>query len=156
MKAIYIILVYAFLAFSVDLVFTENILAQSPDPAAAVALAAAQPQAPAVILPPANVSVAAPAAPPQWAADLIVAISTLPVIGPLVGKAMVYAGILSSILTAIVACMLGVLSTLSGAFNFAGLAGFAAKLELFKNGRIMYWLSYLSMFNAKKPESLKA
>lgn len=149
MKAIYVVLVYAFLAFSVDLVFTENIFA---DPAAAVAVA--QPQAVAApVAAPENVSVAAPAAPPQWAADLIVTISKLPVVGPLVSKAMLYAGIISSILTAIVACMIGVVSALSGAFNLAGLMGFVAKLEAFKSGKIMYWLSYLSMFNAKKPDA---
>lgn len=100
-----------------------------------------------------SVQVAEPAAPPQWAQNVIVTAQHLPVVGPYVSKALMYAGIVSSILTALVACMLSILSVLVGAFNISGLAGIASAIDAFKKGKVMYWLSYLSMFNAKKPEA---
>lgn len=76
----------------------------------------------------------------------------LPVIGPIVSKALLYAGIVSSILTALIACLLTIFTALSKVLNLAGLMSIAEKVQLFKNGKVMYWLTYLSMFNAKKPE----
>ncbi len=114
--------------------------------------------APMVTPTPANpepVLVAEPAAPPKWAEDLIVSVQKFPVIGPIVSKALLYAGILSSILTGLVAFLLATLGTLAGAFNLGGLVKVAEAITVFKNGKFMYWLSYLSMFNAKKPEEKK-
>jgi hypothetical protein len=95
--------------------------------------------------------VAEPAAPPQWAQDLIVSAGKLPVVGPVVTKGMVYLGIISSILTAGIAFLLSVLAALSGIASLANLTSFATKLTAFRDGKIMYWLKYLSMFNAQKP-----
>lgn len=101
---------------------------------------------------PASVSVAEPAAPPAWAEKLIVAVSAVPVVGPILSKAVLYAGIVSSSLTAIIAFLLSVMAALGGVLKISGLAELAAKLEAFKSGKIMYYLKYLSMFNASKPD----
>lgn len=97
-----------------------------------------------------TVQVAEPAAPPKWVEQLIMTAQDLPVIGPIVTKAVLYLGIISSILTALIACLLTVLNALSGIASLTGLASFAAKIQVFKNSKIMYWLKYISMFNAKK------
>lgn len=97
-----------------------------------------------------TVQVAEPAAPPKWAEQLIVTSQELPVIGPIVTKGLLYLGMVSSILTALIACLLTVLNALSGIASLTGLANFAAKVQIFKNGKVMYWLKYISMFNAKK------
>lgn len=104
------------------------------------------------VAPSGTVVVAEPAAPPKWAEDLIMTAQKLPVIGPIVSKALLYAGIVSSILTALIACLLTIFTALSKVLNLAGLMSIAEKVQLFKNGKVMYWLTYLSMFNAKKPE----
>ncbi len=137
------------------LLFSVFSFAQSPSPSASASpakMVAAPAATPAQILPAGDVAVAEPAAPPQWAENLLVSVQKLPVIGPIITKIMVWLGIVSAILTSLIAFLLTALSALSGVLNIAGLAQAADKIQLFKNGKIMYWLKYLSMFNAKKPE----
>lgn len=137
------------LLFFSALMLSIYTFAESP---AAVVVA---PSAPSVVAPApiVNVPVAEPAAPPKWAEQMLVTIQGLPYVGPIVSKILLYAGIVSSILTAFIAFLLTVLSALMGVMNMAGLASFAAKIQLFKDSKFMYWLKYLSMFNAKKPEA---
>jgi hypothetical protein len=133
----------------------------SPTPAAGLPSAVTQasttlPPAPLLSIPmgtPPGPGVAVPqaAAPPVWAEQLIVAAEKLPLVGPYVAKALLYLGILSSILTVLVAAILTVLNTLMGSFNLAGLTQAAAWLSKFKDGKVMYWLKFFSVFNAKKP-----
>ena len=116
-----------------------------PPPAVAPAIAA-----PAAV---AVVPVAEPAAPPTWMQNLIVFVQGLPVIGPIAAKVFMYAGLLSVILTSLVAFLLGILSVLSKAFGSVGaLQSLSAWIEEFKDGPIMYWLMYFSNFNAQKPD----
>lgn len=103
-----------------------------------------------------TVPVAEPAAPPKWAQDILVAAENLPVVGPVVSKVLLYLSILSSILTTGIAFLLAILSGVSRLANLAGLAAFAAKVQLFRNGRIMYWLKFASMFNAQKEKQVVA
>lgn len=153
MKSIYLFLSCFAVTVAVLTAWSKPVVAQNVDPQAAAVLVTAQPSVLApLVASPQVVAVAEPAAPPKWAADLLVSVQNFPVIGPIVSKAILYVGIVSSILTALVACVLTILSALSGALNLAGLASFVAKIQDFKNGKIMYWLTYLSMFNAKKPD----
>ena len=99
-----------------------------------------------------TVQVAEPAAPPKWVEELIVIAQDLPVVGPIVSKVLIYLGIISAILTSLIAFLLTAISALSKVLNLAGLVNFAAKLQAFKDGPIMYWLKYASLFNAKKTE----
>lgn len=116
----------------------------------------AGPEMPAAIstpvVPTASVVVAEPAAPPAWAQDLIVTAESLPVVGPILSKALLYLGILSSILTVMVGALITVLNTLMGALNLAGLVRIASALAAFRDGRVMYWLKFFSLFNARKKQ----
>lgn len=140
MKSAFLIFATAFILFNISY---ANEITPTSTPAAVVQTVPVQ--APIEV-----VQVAEPAAPPKWAEQLIVTAQDLPVIGPIVSKALVYLGIVSSIVTAVIACLLTILNALSGIANLAGLANFANKLQVFKDGKIMYWLKYISLFNAKK------
>lgn len=98
------------------------------------------------------VAVAEPAAPPVWAQELLVFIQQVPVIGPYASKAIFYLGIVSSLLTAVVICLLTILNTLIGVATAAGWVSFSNALVSFRDGRFMYWLKFMSAFNAKKPQ----
>lgn len=132
--------------------------ASGATPVAASAPATTTPTVPAPVVTPVPpgtpsgpaVAVAEPAAPPTWAQDLIVTAQGLPVIGPIVAKLLVYIGILSSILTTLVGALLAVINTLMGVFNLAGLVSASTWLAGFRDGKIMYWLRFFSLFNAKK------
>jgi hypothetical protein len=150
-------LTYFCLAFSLQLAVFQPAHAQDSATATAAVLAqATQPQHFAVAIAatpaPQNVSVPEPAAPPQWATDLLMNAARLPVVGPYISKALLYLGILTALLTSLVAFLLGAISLLQGAFNISGLGSFASLLATFKDGKIMYWLKFFSNFNAKKPE----
>lgn len=112
-------------------------------------------QAPVVVVP-ASSDVAAVAAnpiaaPPAWATELLSVISGLPIVGPILSKAMTYLGILGALMTALVAFLLAAASALKNVTAWAGLASLAAKVQAFQQSQIMYWLTTLSMFNAKVP-----
>lgn len=99
------------------------------------------------------VPVAAPSAPPAWLQNLLVFVQGLPIIGPYAAKAFVYVSAISALLTSLVAFLLAALTILSKVFgSVSGLQSFSALIEEFKEGQIMYWLTYLSNFNAQKPD----
>lgn len=100
---------------------------------------------------PSVVAVAEPAAPPAWAQQLMVTAQKLPVIGPIVSKALLYLGILASVLTMLAGFLIGALQAISGAFSYAGLTNAVAAIGAFQNGKFMYYLKYFSLFNAQKP-----
>lgn len=97
------------------------------------------------------VAVAEPAAPPLWAQEFLVAVQSLPVVGPVIAKLIFYLGIFASILTTLVVALLGVLNTLIGMANLTKLVGVANALAAFRDGKFMYWLTFFSNLNAKKP-----
>lgn len=151
MKALHVFLLAAFLFAIADPI---SVLADSQtSPATAVTASAPAPVMtpvpPGVSLP--AVAVAEPSAPPLWAQDIIVAAEKLPFIGPVVAKVLLWCGILSGVLTTLVGALLGVLNLLLGAFNLAGLTNASSWLVAFRDGKVMYWLKFFSMFNAKKP-----
>lgn len=121
------------------LIFAGPVLANEPAPEVV--------QGPAIAE---TVPVAPPAAPPKWAEQLIVQLEAMPVVGPVVTKIVVWLGIISAILTSFIAFLLTALNLLKGVLNIAGLVQLVDKIEEFKNGKIMYWLKYLSMFNSSK------
>lgn len=158
MKKLYTVLIYVALALILDIAMVEKISAQ-PDAssqAAAMQAQTIQPDsgstsiAPQPAPAPAVVAVPEPAAPPSWATDLLMEVSRLPVVGPYVSKALLYLGILTAILTTLVAAILSILASLQGGFNAAGLVDASNAVTAFKNGKIMYWLTYFSNFNAQK------
>lgn len=158
----YQLAILASFVFTLDAVVCNPAHAQDASSAAQAQVAASAPapvaQAPVAVLPPpaapaAVVSVPAVAAPPAWAADILSVVSGLPVVGPYLSKALLYLGILAAILTALVAAALSILASLKGAFSWAGLDTAASAIQSFQSGQIMYWLTYFSNFNAKKPSA---
>lgn len=130
-----------------------QVAASAPAPVAQAPVAVLPPPAPAIILPAPVVSVPAVAAPPSWATDILAVVSGLPVVGPYLSKALLYLGIIAAILTTLVAAALSILASLKGAFSWAGLDTAASAIQSFQTGQVMYWLTYFSNFNAKKPSA---
>lgn len=99
-----------------------------------------------------TVAVPQPAAPPAWAQEIMVSAEKLPIVGPVVSKVLLWSGIVAGILTTLVAALLSIVNTLMGVANLSGLNTVATALAKFRDGKIMYWLKFFSLFNAKKPE----
>ena len=138
--------IFAFLfAFCIPLVFAQS-PAVAPTPPVAVNQATPQASTDA-----ATVAANPDAAPPAWATELLASVEKLPVVGPLVGKLLMYVGILGALMTALMSFLLALASALKNVTSWAGLATFAARVEMFQQSKIMYWLTTLSLFNAKAP-----
>lgn len=99
-----------------------------------------------------TVAVQTPAAPPVWAQDLLATAAGIPVVGPVVTKVLMYVGIVSSILTMLVAFLISALSALMSVFTWAGLTELATALAAFQAGKVMYYLKFFSLFNAQKKD----
>lgn len=135
--------------------------ASTPQVAAPVASAVAVPAGQPVVVPagvslaPSQAAVAVPAvsAPPAWATVILTTVANLPVVGPYVSQLLLWLGILAAILTTLVGAVLTILASLKGAFKWAGLDTAVAAITAFQAGPIMYWLTYFSNFNAKKPSA---
>jgi hypothetical protein len=135
---------------------TSLAFAQTPVTAPPLVVASPAPQvvAPASPISTVNANAVAQnpdAAPPAWATEFLVFIEKLPVVGPYVGTIMMYLGILGALMTALVAFLLSVANALKAVTTWAGLANFAALIQTFQQSKIMYWLTTLSLFNAKAP-----
>lgn len=92
--------------------------------------------------------------PPQWAYSILLDAQALPVVGPVISKTLLYAGIASSILTMLVAFLIGSMTALASVFNYAGLTSAVQAITVFQKGPVIYWLKFFSLFNAKKPDAL--
>jgi len=88
--------------------------------------------------------------PPQWLEKAMDVVSSLPFVGPYIVEIAKWLGVIASLLTILVTAVLGSLKVLSAALNLAKLADLALKVNKLANGPIMYWLSFFSMYNAKK------
>ena len=153
------------LIFSILFCFT--LFAQQPAPEAAQPLPAAPVvAAPAVAMPPLTAVEKAELpqlevkdeslVPPTWLQDVIVAVKGFPVVGPYLVMLLQWLGVLSAILTALCAFLLISVKAVNNVLNLMKLTEFAAKIAAFEKGKVMYWLKYLSMFNApqvKKDDS---
>lgn len=100
---------------------------------------------------PAKVAVSKAAAPPAWAQDLIVLLEKIPVVGPFIAKTVLYLGIVSATLTTIVGTLLTILNSIMALLTFFERPDVASIVARFRDGKIMYWLRFFSIFNAKKP-----
>lgn len=151
---VFIVIGYVFCVLGLDVSY-----AQSVAPVASpVAVASTAPVvAPVAAIPASQASPVVvkddSAAPPTWMQDVLVSIKKLPMIGPIVVKALNWVGVLCSILTALAAFLMVALKALSSVMNLAQATDLAAKVQGFQDGKIMYYLKYLSMFNAQKPDA---
>lgn len=132
---------------------TTKIVTLSPTPSASPVVLTLTP-APAVLpIPIPTVTPTQVPQPPEWASELLGSVQSLPVVGPYVSKALLYIGILGALTTALVAFLLAVSESIQQVTSWSGLTVFAGQVQAFQDGKIMYWLKMLSLFNAKAPQS---
>lgn len=86
---------------------------------------------------------------PQWLMQLIMMGDQIPVVGPYIVKGMQWLGLIASVTTTVCACLITILKLIEGVANVANLKPVADKLQEFQNGRIMYYLKFVSLFNAR-------
>lgn len=135
-------------AIALTLMLAAPLTALAQNDPVPVSIITPTPSAPAVSAPapvaPATVAVAAPSAPPVWLQEFLSTVSSLPIVGPYLSKAIVWIQALGGILTALVAFLLAVSAGLKAAFNFTGLDSVVSWIESFQQSSIMYWLTSLS------------
>lgn len=88
--------------------------------------------------------------PPTWLQDVLLLVKGLPVVGPYVVEALKWIGVVSVVVTSLCAAVLAILKVLAGALKLAKLDELAAKVEAFQNSKIVFYLKYISNFNAQK------
>lgn len=88
--------------------------------------------------------------PPSWLQDLMLVIKGLPIVGPYVVEAIKWVGVATVIISALTGAVLTVLKALQGALNLAKLEDIALKVKAIENSKVIFWLKYLSNFNAQK------
>lgn len=90
--------------------------------------------------------------PPDWLLSALQYLYDVPFVGPIMVKVAQWFGVIVTIVTAFTAFLMVSVRALMGVLNLAGLVAFAAKLDAFKDGKIMWYLKYISaLFNAPKP-----
>lgn len=90
--------------------------------------------------------------PPSWLQTVVLSVKSMPLVGPYVVMGLQWLGVLLSILTALCAFALAVLKALSTVLSAAQMAEIALKIKALEKSKVMYWLKYLSAFNAPKEE----
>lgn len=94
---------------------------------------------------------------PAWLDKIISILQGIPVIGPVVTEILKYLGVFAVITTSLTAFLMTALRALVSVFNLAKLVELASKVKAFEDSKVMYYLKYLSLFNAtKKVEEKKS
>jgi hypothetical protein len=89
------------------------------------------------------------AVPPEWVANVLVWVKTLPYVGPVVVEILKWVGLVAGVMTALSVMAQALLAIPEIAARFAGAPGLAEKIKYWSD-KILYWLKYFSVFNAKK------
>lgn len=93
-----------------------------------------------------------PAAPPEWVIKALTSIESLPTVGPIVSKAIQYLAIFGSLMTLLAGFVMGSIKLIGPLLAMGEGDKAAAKVQAWMDSSIVYWLKYVSFFNAKKPE----
>lgn len=88
--------------------------------------------------------------PPEWLQKAVLIVKELPLVGPIVVEILKYLGVLAAILTALTACALAILKSLKLVLKLVKLDSYIAKIEAIENSKVLYYLKFLSNFNAQK------
>lgn len=88
--------------------------------------------------------------PPSWLETVMGVAMKIPIVGPLLLQVMQWLGLIASVLTVLVTALMGAIQALNVILKWAKLTDLAVKVIAFQNSPIMYWLKYLSIYNAKK------
>lgn len=87
--------------------------------------------------------------PPDWLVAVLMFLQSIPAVGGIIAKVVMWAGVLSSVMTAVSLGVQGILMGLSAIAGFAGLAGVAEQIKALSE-KVLPWLKYFSMFNVQK------
>lgn len=135
------ILVFALLTFMMfDMAYAQGLAQPAPLPAIAMGASA-----------PAVLDDNPIEAPPAWLVEALKVVYKLPMIGPIVAKIFQWAGVISVLLTLLIGFLLTAANMLKLLSSWAGFDKAVIMLEAFKNSKFIYYLKFLSMFNAKSP-----
>jgi hypothetical protein len=90
--------------------------------------------------------------PPVWLESAIEKAESVPVVGPIVVTITKWLGVIAGILTVLVTALLAAIQILSRVLNVAKMTALAARVQAISKSPVIYWLSFFSMYNAKKEE----
>ena len=90
--------------------------------------------------------------PPEWVVKALASIESLPTVGPIVSKGIQYMGILGTIMTLLAAFVIGIIRALAPFIASAKGQAVEEFVEKAMESKLVYWLSYFSFLNAKKPD----
>lgn len=93
--------------------------------------------------------------PPEWLVEILNTIQSLPIVGPYLVVILQWLGVVFTIVTTFTLAIITSVRALMTVAKWQQLFTVVAALENFQKGKIMYWLKYFSMFNAKKEEPKK-
>lgn len=132
------------------MVFAELALSQEPaaHPTIEAALQAAEAAPQDGILAP----VEADYKPPEWLQKTLNTIDDVPVVGPYLVKFLEWVSVIGTMLTALVTFLLVCLKALARVVSIAKLERVALLLSSFEKSKLLYWMKYFSLYNAKKEE----
>lgn len=90
--------------------------------------------------------------PPQWIVDGLDMLYKVPVVGPVVAKAVQWAAVVGTLLTLLAGFLMASIKALSGVLAYAKFSEWALKIQAFQDSKVFYWIKYFSFLNAKKDE----
>lgn len=90
--------------------------------------------------------------PPLWILDLVIFLNDIPTVGPILKSVFEWAAALAVVSTALCGAAIVSLKALSPLLLKFGLTDKAAALEK-NSAKVIYWLKYISLFNATKPKT---
>jgi hypothetical protein len=75
---------------------------------------------------------------------------SVPFVGPALVEVLKWLGVIGALMTALVTFILSVTRTLFFAARWTRLGSLMLVVANFEKGKVMYWLKYFSLYNAKK------
>jgi len=140
--AIKTVLLFAIFGSAISLADDAAVTMATASESGAISIAEA---APVVISQPSDITT-----PPEWLANAMYTIEKLPIVGPIAVEVFKWLGVISAIMTALVTCLLSISRTLFYAAKFGSVASLMAWVTKFETSKIMNWLKFFSIYNAKK------
>ena len=87
--------------------------------------------------------------PPEWFESFLLMLKSLPTIGPVIVKASQWFGVLVTVTTSLTVAVISLVNGAAAIANKLGKPEISKKIEE-KAAKIIYWLKYVSAFNAPK------
>jgi hypothetical protein len=129
------------------LVLGDRIFAQTSAP---TTLTTAAVQVATPVATPAAVVPTPKAQPPEWVVNALTALESLPTVGPIISKVVQYLAILGSLMTLLAGFVMGMIKLVGPLVAVGEGDSAAAKVQSWMDSSLVYWLKYISFFNAQK------